>query len=679
MSLPFGEIAGYTLVRLLGKPGGFGAAFEARKDGSRVVVKIFHAELVEDVDQERFRREVRAMEKLAPHPNIVPYIESGDQEADGRTYHYIVMPYIEGKTLRQVMDEHGGHLPPGRVRQIARGIATGLTVLHASDIVHRDLKPTNILICEDATVMLLDFGVARFLDYTSLTEHGQLVGTLQYAAPEQLRNEAETGSDLWSLGVLIHEMLSGRRPFRGQMLDLLHAILHDDPEPVTSFAPDAPDDLERLVLRLLEKEPFDRPKTAAELVTALQPHTAVAGAAAAREPYARDAAPMLLLRGGNEAKPIIAACMGGLNPSAVVMPITERYAVGDVRRTAKQLGIPYGVDPFVFRLAYPNFTSVEGLRSRSYAPLDRLTAYEPGDLRSLEDARRVAHGAIDDQEECGADFFFSASFAIRDLDDKWLVRNAKLLDQSLAHAAALGKPLFATLELPVSAVSTPDAQIRLANRMSRGNPNALLVNFDNLDISADAQQLFWSLRLMLLLQDSGTPVLVGRAGPLRYFFPAFGVAGIEDGLGRYTGFRLSDFNGNRKPFGKHPPRFEFPSLLEALPPDKAIVVLASGSVPEASCDCRSCKAASSVEEQVAGAYLHNSEMLKREAAALAVLAPTQRVERLEAAVARARLFDRQLRHDKVVPRPFGHLPVFSDAIERARPLLDIERLQRRAA
>jgi hypothetical protein len=388
---------------------------------------------------------------------------------------------------------------------------------------------------------------------------------------------------------------------------------------------------------------------------------------------------MLLLRGGNEAKPIVAACMGGLNPSAVVMPITERYAVGDVRRAAKELGIPYGVDPFVFRLAYPNFATVEGLRSRSYAPLDGQTAYEPDDLRSLDDARRVAHGSIDDQEHCGADVFFAASFAIRDLDDKWLVRNAKLLDQSLAHAEALGKPLFATLELPVSVVSTPDAQIRLANRMARGNPNAMLVNFDNLDMSADAQQLFWSLRLMLLLQDSGTPVLLGRAGPLRYFYPAFGVAGVEDGLGRRVGFRLSDFNGSRKPIGTHPPQFEFPSLLVALPADKAVAVLASGIVPEASCACRSCSAASSPEEQVAGAYLHNSEMLKQEAAAVTLLAPPQRVERLEARIADARMLDLELRREKVSPRPFGHLPVFTAAIERARPLLDIERLQRRVA
>jgi len=679
VSLPFGQLAGYTLVRRLGRPGGFGTAFEARKDGNRYVVKIFHAELVEDVDRERFHREVRAMEKLSPHRNVVPYVGSGEETDDGRTYSYIVMPYVDGKTLRQVLDENGGRLAPGRVRQIAREVTAGLAALHAVEIVHRDIKPTNILIREDGTVMLLDFGVARFLDYTSLTEHGQFVGTLQYAAPEQLRNETEIGTDLWALGVVMYEMLAGRRPFRGQMLELMHAILNDDPEPVSSFASDVPDDLERLVMRLLEKEPFDRPQAASEVIAALQPRAAAAIVSAEPEPYRRDAAPMLLLRGGDQAAPLIDACVAGLNPSGVVMPITERHAVGDVRRTAKQYGIPYAVDPFVFRLAFPNFGTVKGLRDRSYAPLDRLTPYQPDDLRSLEEARRVAHGAIDEQDHCGADFFFAASFAIRDLDDKWLVRNAKLLDQSLAHADAYGKPLFATLELPLEALSTPDAQIRLANRLSRGRPAALLVNFDRLELLAAPTQLFWGLRLMLLLQDGGAPALLGRAGALRYFFTAFGVAGIEDGLGRYTGFRLSDFNGDRRPFGKHSPRFEFPSLLEALPPDKALAVLSAGLIPEAACDCRACARAGSPQEQVAAAYLHNAEMLEREAHALAALAPALRVERLEEAIAKARLLDRELRRRDVWQRRLTHLASLTEAITLARPLLDVARLARRAA
>jgi eukaryotic-like serine/threonine-protein kinase len=679
VNLPFGEIGGYTLIRRLGKPGGFGAAFEARHGGKRFVVKVFHADLVEDIDLERLRREVRAMEKLDAHPNIVPYVDSGEEEDSGRAYHYIVMPYIESKTLREVLEEAGGRLPPGQVRQIARQIATGLNALHEAGIVHRDLKPTNILICQDRTVRLLDFGVAKFLDYTSLTQHGQFVGTLQYAAPEQLRNETETGTDLWALGVVIYEMLAGRRPFRGQMLELMHAILNEDPELASSFAADVPDDLDRLVVRLLEKEPFDRPQTARDVIAALQPSAVAAVRSTTVEPYARDAAPILLVRGGSEAAPLIDACVAGLNPSGLVMPITERHAVGDVRRAAKEYGVPYTVDPLVFRLAFPNFSSVKGLRGRSYAPLDRLTPYQPEDLRPLDEARRVAHGAIDEQEECGADFYFSASFAIRDLDDKWLVRDAKLLELSLAHASAYGKPLIATLELPLEALSTPEAQIRLANRLARGQPSALLVNFDRLEIGSTPPQLFWAIRLMLLLQDGGAPALLGRAGPLRHLFPAFGIAGIEDGLGRYGGFRLSDFSGDRRPFGKHPPRFEFPSLLESLPVDKALAVLSSGLVPEADCDCRACSRAGSRCDQLATTYLHNAEMLKREAHALAALAPAERLERLERAIANARILDRKLRSAGVWQRRLAHLTAFAEAIALARPLLAVERLTRRVA
>lgn len=314
-----------------------------------------------------------------------------------------------------------------------------------------------------------------------------------------------------------------------------------------------------------------------------------------------------------------------------------------------------------------------------YAPADRLTPYQPDDLRALEEARRVAHGAIDEQQLGGADFFLAASFAIRDLDDKWLARNAKLLDLSLGQASAYGKPLVATLELPLEALATPEAQIRLANRLARGRPSAFLVNFDGLEAGAGPAQLYWALRLMLLLQDSGAPALLGRAGALRHFFLAFGLGGFENGLGRYVGFRMTDFNGQRKPFGSHAPRFEFPSLLEALPPDSAVAVLASGIVPEATCECRACARAGSPRDQVAGAYRHNAEMLKREGQALATLAPAERIARLEEAIAKGLLLDRELQRREIWRRRLAHLASFREAVALARPLLDVERLARRAA
>ena len=643
------------------------------------MVKVIHAELVEEVDRERFDREVKAMRRLGPHPNVVPYLDSGEVETDGRSFHYIVMPFLPGRTLRQLLDQHEGRIPPGRVRQIARQIAAGLASIHAGEIVHRDLKPENIFVCDDGRVVLLDFGVARFLDYTSLTEHGQFIGSLKYAAPEQLRNEVEPATDLWALGVVMYEMLAGRRPFTGQMLELMHAVLHDDPEPVSSFAPDVPPDLEGLVMRLLEKEPFDRPRSADEAIEAMQPRAATAVAVEESQPYPRDVPPMLFVRGSNDAAALVNAIMHDLNPSAVVMPITERHAVGDVRRAAKEYGVPYAIDPFVFRTAYANFSRVSGLRERAFAPQDGLTPYQPDDLRALDEARRVAHGALDEQDECGADLLFAASFAIRDLDDKWLVRNAKLLQLSLGHADALGKPLFATLELPLEPLTNPDAQIRLANRFARGRPAGYLVNFDQLDGNCSASHLFWALRLMLLLQDSGAPVVLGRAGTLRHFFCAFGVGGIEDGLGRFAGFRLSDYRGERRPFGKHDRRYEFPSLLTSLTRDQARAVLASGVVPEAQCECRACAAAASIEQQLGATALHNAEMLREEGVALAGTGPVERVARLQARIRTARLLERELRREGILRQPLPHLVELESAIEMALPLLDAARIARRVA
>ncbi len=180
------QFAGFRLRRPLGKPGGFGAVYEAERAGERVALKIFHAELLDDVELERFQREVRGLVKVR-HPNLVSYVDSGSTVHGGRRWHWIAMELLTGLSLREELEAAGGRLMPARALQLAQQIALGLAALHDVNIVHRDVKPENVFVCADGTVKLLHFGVARFLDYSSLTQDGRFIGTLWYAAPEQLR------------------------------------------------------------------------------------------------------------------------------------------------------------------------------------------------------------------------------------------------------------------------------------------------------------------------------------------------------------------------------------------------------------------------------------------------------------------------------------------------------------
>jgi eukaryotic-like serine/threonine-protein kinase len=178
----------------------------------QVAIKLMHREIAEDSDQlERFRREARAVAQLN-HPHVVGVIDAGEDE---RTP-YIVFEYVEGETLKERIRRCGRLAIPEAVAY-AIEIARALGAAHARGIVHRDVKPQNVLIDEEGTAKVTDFGIARTLDQEGLTADGRVLGTTDYVSPEQALGHAVTGqSDLYSLGIVLFEMLTGDVPFHGE-------------------------------------------------------------------------------------------------------------------------------------------------------------------------------------------------------------------------------------------------------------------------------------------------------------------------------------------------------------------------------------------------------------------------------------------------------------------------------
>jgi class 3 adenylate cyclase len=214
--------------------------------------------------RERLLVEARAAAALE-HPNVCSIHEIGET-SDGRLF--IAMACYTGETLRERLGR--GPVPPADALAIGVQIARGLAAAHAAGVVHRDVKPGNVMLCADGTVRLLDFGLAKLADVT-LTGPGITLGTLAYMSPEQAGGDrVDHRSDLWSLGVVLYEMLTGERPFRGgNDLALMLAILHHDPEPIASRRPEIPEPLPGIVERLLRKDPQARHGSAVELVADL--------------------------------------------------------------------------------------------------------------------------------------------------------------------------------------------------------------------------------------------------------------------------------------------------------------------------------------------------------------------------------------------------------------------------
>jgi eukaryotic-like serine/threonine-protein kinase len=263
---------GYIIERELGG-GGMSRVFVAQETAlaRRVVVKVLSPELAEGVDAERFQREIRLAASLQ-HPHVVPVHSAG--QAKGLLY--FTMPFVAGESLKQRLEREGA-LPVAEAVCLLREIADALSYAHRRGIIHRDLKPANVLL-EEGHALVTDFGIAKAVVAatgaglsTSLTLTGSVVGTPAYMAPEQAAgDEVDNRADLYALGCLAYELLTGQPPFAGASAQaLIAAHIADEPEPPTRRRSGLPAELNELVLRLLAKRPADRPQSAEEVVQEL--------------------------------------------------------------------------------------------------------------------------------------------------------------------------------------------------------------------------------------------------------------------------------------------------------------------------------------------------------------------------------------------------------------------------
>jgi tetratricopeptide (TPR) repeat protein len=270
----------YLIERELGT-GGMGTVYAAQVteevpglgDRKQAAVKVVHAHLLEA--RGFFKRFLKEAEigRQVRHPCVVRTCDVDAVMVDGKMVHYMVMEFVEGRTLRTLLSDLGA-VPESLLREIARQIASGLSAIHGAGIVHRDLKPENVLITPDDQVKIMDLGVARLMEESvALTRQGQFAGSLLYAAPEQFGGRGGVGphSDLYSLGVLLHELATGANPFlREGPAAVMTAHLTVAPPRLSDVNPEISHFLAEVVGTLLRKDPAERFASAAELLALLE-------------------------------------------------------------------------------------------------------------------------------------------------------------------------------------------------------------------------------------------------------------------------------------------------------------------------------------------------------------------------------------------------------------------------
>lgn len=260
-----GKVLGnrYQIVEQLGG-GGMALVYRAKCTllNRDVTIKVLRPEFASDQDfVNRFQREAQAVASLS-HPNIVSLYDVGKEEG----IQYIVMEYIEGSNLKETIRERGP-LPIEEALHFAKQICDALAHAHENNIIHRDIKPHNILITKTGRAKVTDFGIARAVTSSTVTSTGTIVGSVHYISPEQARGETTgTRSDLYSLGVILYEMVTGKVPFEGESpISIALKHIQEQPVPPSKLNPNVSLELEKLILRAMEKNPIHRYQNAREM------------------------------------------------------------------------------------------------------------------------------------------------------------------------------------------------------------------------------------------------------------------------------------------------------------------------------------------------------------------------------------------------------------------------------
>jgi serine/threonine-protein kinase len=323
----------YRLVELLGQ-GGMATIFRALDTqlGRDVAIKLLRPEYLRDPDfSSRFRQEAQNAASLN-HPNVVSVYDYGEDPSGP----YIVMEYVDGEDLATILRRNGS-LPPAQAARIAAAVARALAAAHARGIVHRDVKPGNVLIGRDGRVKVVDFGIARAVAEAQMTLPGTTLGSVHYFSPEQARGETATNeSDIYSLGIVLYEMLTGRRPWEGDSAAsvALARLSGPVPDPVL-VRPSLPPDLATITRKALASSPIDRFASAASMADALETSRTAAGTAATSAPaggvYGTGAgtAGAAAVAGAAGARIASSAGVARSNPTVVSYPPDAYAAIDD--------------------------------------------------------------------------------------------------------------------------------------------------------------------------------------------------------------------------------------------------------------------------------------------------------------------------------------------------------------
>lgn len=574
-------INGYKFIQFVNE-GGFGYVYKTERDNQYYAIKVFREAYVlqefrKHGEDNRIQREIDII-KSVTHPLLVKYEDSFFDDSSGTREYFLVMEFVDGKTLRDILSNKG-NLSEETALSIFKQILEGVKHLHTcrgnddeSGIIHRDLKPENIMLKDDGSIKILDFGISKIIDYSSITSTGQIFGTWFYMSPEQITDSKhiDKRSDLYTIGVIIYELLTGVYPYDFQSQpELIDKIKNERPIPPRRRNIAITNRVENIILNLLEKNPYQRYSTAENVLSELN------NLNNNFQPKKYDLNPKFFLALYDDKTTLEEYTKINPNFGYVIFPANlQNHQKGVKSIIQKNKNIKVLVDPATLRLAY-SADENKGLRQLPYAP----KKYEVITPEYLSDHKKQAEYVklvIDEQEKIGCDFLVSPFHYTHNTNDslsansnpvaEWFDLDCKLIQESIDYRDSLSnqKDLYAGICISANSLIDPKNRKHFLNTFSSFNCDGYLIYADGIDKNSQENILFHYIKALYELQlYTKKPVIAGKLNLLGLGLLCIGITGFTAGAARFERFSEDLYKSLADAYNLGD-RYYFPELLSTV-------------------------------------------------------------------------------------------------------------------
>jgi len=606
MSLIGNTIKGYTITEFIDS-GGFGSVYKAKKNKNIYAIKIFREDYVlkqyrEKGENNRIKREIDIMKSIS-HPNLITYVDDFKEIIEGIPSYFLIMEYAEGMNLRKLLKLR--KLSEDEIKTIFLEVLDGINALHSirgntqkTGIIHRDLKPENIII-NGSKVKIIDYGISKVIDYTSITNTGEVMGSPIYMSPEQIRDSKhiDKRSDLYTLGVILYEMFTTKLPYEFTSLpELYDKIINAVPIPTRKCNLMIDNKIENIILKLLEKQPYQRYNSITELKSAFinRKTTPI------RKKY--DTSIRFYIRLFNEKSAIQEFAERYNDEINVIFPINYQNQQKNLLSTIQKGKFNIIIDPATVRLAYSSQQNVKGLLALPYAP-KKFNVITPSYLSKNTKKQEYVKQVIDEQAKISPNILLTPFHYVhntvliptqrRNPFAEWFDLDIKLIKESIDYKNSVPKfnkiPLYAGICINCNSFLDEIYRNDFLNIFSYLDCDGYLIYVDNICEKTDSTILYNYIKTLITLQKTtDKPVIAGRVNSIGLGLICAGISGFSSGTSRFENFYEGLYKEITEPYTMYE-RYYFPKLLGTIAiPKKNPVKLNTIFNKIGYCNCHYC-------------------------------------------------------------------------------------------